>query len=263
MRILVSNDDGIFAAGLPPLVGALEALGEVWVVAPASEQSASSHALTMHSPLRVRKQQERWYSVSGTPADCVYMGINHVLPWRPDVVVSGVNRGGNLSEDVHYSGTVAAAREACLVGIKGLAVSLHIDWGAPNDPLTHWDTAAALAARIVTDVVSQDVPGSRLFNLNVPDLPLDQVHGVRLCRLGHRRYAIDVTEREDLRGRRYYWIGGNHEYFDPTPYTDGPTVEAGWASLTPMRVDLTADSAMSAMGRWASVDDLDEPDATR
>ncbi len=255
MRILVSNDDGIFAAGLPPLVGALEALGDVRVVAPASEQSASSHALTMHSPLRVRKHREGWFSVSGTPADCVYMAINHLLPWRPDLVVSGINRGGNLSEDVHYSGTVAAAREACLVGIKGLAVSLHIDWGAPNDPRTCWETAAALAARVVPDVAANQIPGCRLFNLNVPDLPLDQVKGIRLCRLGHRNYKIDVTERRDLRGKRYYWIGGNHEFFDPTPGTDGPAVEDSWASLTPMRVDLTADTALPAMSGWDSVDE--------
>lgn len=255
MRILVSNDDGILAAGLAPLVGALAHLGEVWVVAPHDEQSASSHSLTMHSPLRVRKHRERWFSVTGTPADCVYMALNHLLPWRPDIVVSGINRGGNLSEDVHYSGTVAAAREACLVGIKGLAVSLHIDWGAPDDPETWWDSAATLAARVAPDVVANPLDGCRLFNLNVPDLPLARIGGVKLCRLGHRRYAIDVTERRDLRGKRYYWIGGNHEFFDPTPGTDGPSVEAGWASLTPVRVDLTADSALAPMASWGCVDD--------
>ncbi len=253
MRILVSNDDGIFAAGLAPLVGALEALGEVWVVAPLDEQSASSHALTMHSPLRMRKHRERWYSVSGTPADSVYMAIHHILGGPPDLVVSGINRGGNLGEDVHYSGTVAAAREGALAGIKALAVSLHIDWGAPNDPKSHWDTAAALARQVAGDVLDNQLADCKLFNLNVPDLPLASVKGLRLCRMGHRRYEIDVTERRDLRNKPYYWIGGKHAYFEPMAGTDGPAVEEGWASLTPMRVDLTDDAAVEEMKGWSSV----------
>ncbi len=254
MRILVSNDDGIFAAGIPPLVGALERLGEVWVVAPASEQSASSHSLTMHEPLRIQRIRDRWFSVSGTPADCVYMAVNHLLPARPAVVVSGINRGGNLSEDTHYSGTVAAAREAVLVGIRGVAVSLHVPWGAPSQPGYRWEAAAALASRVVADVVGHPIETCRLFNLNVPNLPLAELKGIKLCRLGHRHYEVAVEDRLDLRGRHYYWIGGDHAHFDDRPDTDGPTVESGWASLTPMRVDMTADAALPDMATWGCVD---------
>jgi 5'-nucleotidase len=246
MRLLLSNDDGIDAVGLFTLAEALRDVGEVWVVAPDSERSAQSHALTMHKPLRVRQEGERRFAVSGTPADCVYLGLHHLLPAAPDLVVSGVNRGSNLGHDVFYSGTVAAAMEACLQGVPGVAVSLHL----PDGVTPHWATAAAVAARVVRAVEKHPIPGRQLLNVNVPSVPLDQLKGVAAARLGSRSYSARVDERVDPRGRRYFWIGGDPMAFDGDPDADGPTVERGFASITPMVPDLTFGPGLAALRRW-------------
>lgn len=251
MRILISNDDGIQAAGLAPLAEALAPLGEVWVVAPEQEQSARSHALTMHKPLRIRRRaEERWFGVSGTPADCVYMAVHQILPEAPDLVVSGINRGANLGSDILYSGTVAAAMEACLYGLRAMAVSLYINPARPGGA-HHWDTAAALAARLAADQLRSELPAHVLLNLNVPDRPLGEVKGMRATCMGVRHYEKRVDERTDPWGRRYYWIGGRHMRFDDIPSSDGPALEAGWASVTPLQPDLTHHRFLDALRGWA------------
>jgi 5'-nucleotidase len=251
MRILVSNDDGFFARGLPPLVQALQSLGTVWVVAPEREQSAKSHSLTMHKPLRIKEHPgrgDRWFSVSGTPADCVYMALNHLLPERPDLVVSGINYGSNLGNDVLYSGTVAAAMEACLAEIPAIAASLHLDFRDP-EPL-HWDTAGAVVRQVAERVVEHGLPRRTLLNVNVPNVAPDALQGVVSCRHGERRYENLVRPGTDPRGRKYFWVAGNHSHFGDDPQTDGPLVERGFASVSPLSADMTDERQLGAMGDW-------------
>jgi len=248
MRILLANDDGFYAHGLPPLAEALTALGEVWVVAPEREQSARSHALTMHKPLRAIERRPRWFSVSGTPADCVYMGVFHLLPERPDVVVSGINKGANLGNDVLYSGTVAAAMEGALLHLPSVAVSLFYRFGAPTAEL-HFDTAARVAAQVVAGLVEHGHTPRTLLNVNVPDRA--EVKGIVPARLGIREYEPLVDERKDPRGRPYYWIGGKHSRFEPIPESDGPLCSEGYATVTPLSADLTHPGALAGLD-WLS-----------
>lgn len=243
--LLLSNDDGIDAPGLHALEAAMAPIGEVWTVAPATEQSAKSHALTMHEPLRVLERGARRYAVSGTPADSVYLGTHHLLPGRPKLVVSGINRGSNLSNDVMYSGTVAAAREAASFGIPAVAVSLWVKTDRPN-----WETAQRVAAHIVREVLERGLPSGILVNVNVPDVPADRLRGVRVAPLGRRWYHPSVAENTDPRGRKYYWIGGEHDRFDDLPETDGPLCEAGWAVVTPLHMDLTAHELLDDLRAW-------------
>lgn len=245
MLILLSNDDGIEAAGLRALEAAMADLGDVWTVAPATEQSAKSHSLTMHEPLRVAAHGERRFSVSGTPADSVYLAAHHLLPRKPDLVVSGINRGSNLSNDVMYSGTVAAAREAASFDIPSVAVSL---WVQNADP--HWKTAQQVARRVVEETIRRGLPRGVLLNLNVPDVAPEGLKGIRVAPLGRRYYHPTVYENTDPRGRKYYWIGGDHDRFDDLPGTDGPLCEAGFAVVTPLHMDLTAHEVLPTVADW-------------
>lgn len=250
MLILVSNDDGIEAPGLPPLVAALSTLPgveRVEVVAPLSEQSATSHTFTMGRPLRVRRHRPGWTSVDGSPSDCVYMALHRLLDRRPDLVVSGINSGANLATDVIYSGTVAAAREACMEGLPALAVSLALarGRGAPS-----WGAAAALAAEVAGELLRRGLPPEVLLNLNVPDRPAEEIQGIRACPLGRRHYLPGVTERRDPRGRPYFWIGGGHDRFADRPDTDGPLLSQGWATLSPIQLDSTARHYLGELSGW-------------
>lgn len=247
--LLLSNDDGIEAEGLRALEGAAADLGDVWTVAPATEQSARSHALTMHEPLRIARVGEQRYSVTGTPADSVYLGVHHLLPRRPQLLLSGINRGSNLSNDVVYSGTVAAAREAATVDIPAVAVSL---WVRSDDP--HWETAQAVAKRVARKVIEQGLPSRTLLNVNVPDVPLAELRGIRIAPLGRRYYHFAVAEKTDPRGRKYYWIGGDHDRFEDLPDTDGPLCEGGYAVVTPLQMDLTAHEMMATVRTWGLED---------
>lgn len=250
MRILLANDDGFYAHGLKPLAEALDDLGEVWVVAPEREQSARSHALTMHKPLRATERRPRWFAVSGTPADCVYMGVFHLMPERPDIVVSGINRGANLGNDVLYSGTVAAAMEGALLGLPSVAVSLFYRFGTPTE-LLNFGTAARVTRAVVAGLIEHGHEPRTVVNINVPDLPESELQGIRAARLGIREYEPLVDERRDPRGRPYYWIGGKHSRFAPIPDSDGPLCSEGWATVTPLSADLTAERALEAMS-WLS-----------
>jgi 5'-nucleotidase len=243
VRVLLSNDDGVHAPGLRALAEAFDG-DEVWVVAPDREQSASSHAISLHRPLRMHELAPRRYSVDGTPTDAVYMGLNHVLrARRPDVVVSGVNHGPNLGNDVLYSGTVAAAREAALLGVNAIAVSL----AAP--PPHDFAEAARFAVALARRVVAAPAPAPLLLNVNVPPGP---IRGYRFARLGRRTYGNEVVEKVDPRGRKYYWIGGEG---GPTnediPGSDcNAAMLDGVVAVTPLHLDSTHDAALSALRGW-------------
>jgi len=245
MRILLSNDDGIDASGLAALHQALETLGELWVVAPASEQSAMSHSLTMHRPLRVRERAPRRFSVDGTPADAIYVALHHLMPAPPELVVSGINRGANLGFDVHYSGTVAAAREACLQGVPAVAVSAHTHDGPPR-----FDTAGIVARRVAERVLAHGLGEGTLLNVNVPSVAPDDLRGLAAAVLGRRVYASAVDLRHDPRGQPYVWIGGPHQGFDGPDHADGRRVDAGWATVTPLSVDPTDYRALELARAW-------------
>lgn len=249
MTILLSNDDGIEAEGLRALEEAAADLGDVWTVAPSTEQSARSHALTMHEPLRISRMGEQRFAVTGTPADSVYLGVHHILPSRPQLLLSGINRGSNLSNDVVYSGTVAAAREAAAVDIAAVAVSL---WVRSDTP--HWETAQHVAKRVARTVMARGLPSRTLLNVNVPDVPLAELKGIRVAPLGRRYYHFAVAEKIDPRGRKYYWIGGDHDRFEDLPDTDGPLCERGYAVVTPLQMDLTAHDMMAAVRTWGLED---------
>jgi 5'-nucleotidase len=248
VRLLLSNDDGIDAPGIVALADGLDAAHEVWVVAPATERSAMSHSLTMHKPLRASPRGERRWAISGTPADCIYVAVHHLMVDRPpELVLSGVNRGSNLGSDVHYSGTVAAAREACLHGFPSVALSLH---GVADAAEVHWETAVAIGERLVEAVSADPLPRGVFVNVNVPNLPLDRLRGLKACRLGERVYGPLVDERLDPRGKPYLWIGGPHLNFGEDPDADGPSVEAGWATVTPVSAEITWVPSMPQVRRW-------------
>lgn len=230
-RILVTNDDGYSSEGIAALLDALEGLGELWMVAPDSEQSAVSHALTLDRPLRVRRIDDRRFIVNGTPTDCVTLGISSLLGDRPpDLVVSGINRGGNMGVDVHYSGTVSAAFEGVILGYPAIAVSQAVGQGMV------WDAAAASARELAAWVLEHGLPEATLLNVNVP---LGRPRGLRLTRLGVRRYTEGVVAQRDPRGRRIYWIGGGEPVWEAIPGTDFHEVGEGFISVTPLHLDMT------------------------
>jgi len=251
VRILISNDDGVHAKGLQALAAAF-GQDEVWVVAPDREQSAASHAISLHRPLRISEIAARRFAVDGTPTDAVYVGINLVMKdARPDIVVSGVNHGPNLGNDVLYSGTVAAAMEGALLGCHAIAVSLA---ARPPHDFSH---AAAFAAALARRVVAQAPPAPVLLNVNVPRGP---VKGYRFVRLGRRDYGGEVVEKEDPRGRKYYWIGGEAARHDDIHDSDcNAVLDEGLVAVTPMQLDLTHDALLSASRDWAIAGYLKEP----
>jgi 5'-nucleotidase len=250
--ILVTNDDGIQAPGLAALVDALETIGEVTVYAPDREQSAVSHCVSLRHPLRVQEVRERWFSVDGTPADCVMMAVRDLMDQRPVLVVSGVNIGANLGDDVHYSGTVAGAYEAMLLDTPAIAVS-----DVAYQP-EHLETAARVAADLACDILEQGLPDEIMLNVNVPDVPYDDLAGVKLTRMGRRNYPDDIVRREDPRGGVYYWIGGAEPGCVMEPGTDFEAIEQGCASVTPLARDITHTGALSALAGRAAFNRTDD-----
>jgi 5'-nucleotidase len=242
-RILVSNDDGYLSAGLEALVEALEPLAEVVVVAPETEQSAASHAISLRRPLRIHRVREGWYTVDGTPTDCSYMGISHVLKDRPPrLTVAGINHGPNMAEDVIYSGTVAAAMESALLDVPAISISL----------ATRQDFDFAVAARfagsLVACALARPLPPRLLLNVNVPPgVPA----GYSVTRLGRHSYGLGVIEKIDPRGGRYYWIGGNEYQHEDLPGSDCNVVyREGRISVTPLQMDLTDALLREALTGW-------------
>ena len=242
-RILVSNDDGYMSDGLRALVEAVEPLGEVWVVAPETEQSAASHAISIHRPLRIRQIRPRWFAVDGTPTDCSYIAVNHLMKdRRPALMVSGINHGPNLADDVTYSGTVAAAIEASLLGIPAIAFSLAVRQDFDFGP------AARFARSLAEAALRSSPPSDLLLNVNVPK---GEPKGYAVTRLGKHTYGFDVIEKVDPRGRKYYWIGGNEYQHDDIPGSDcNAVLRDGLVSVTPLQLDLTADALLPMIARW-------------
>lgn len=236
MNILLTNDDGIMAPGLAKLVEAVKKIGQVYVVAPDREKSATGHGITVDRPLRAERttlQGVTAWAVSGTPADCVKLAVHCLLEVRPDLVVSGINRGPNLGIDVLYSGTVAGALEAVILGIPALAVSV-ADYADPC-----YDSAASFISRLVPKYMKNRTKSDILLNINVPSLPSHEIQGVQITRLGARRYLNTFETRSDPRGRVYYWLGCDVEELESDPETDTFAVNSGKISITPIQIDLT------------------------
>ena len=243
MLILVTNDDGIHTPGIAVLAQALATLGRVVIVAPDRERSAAGHSLTLHAPLRAEELRTDVFAVDGTPTDCVNLGIHGLLPARPDLVVSGINRGGNLGDDITYSGTVSAAMEATLMGVPAFAVSLDGDRFQTED----FVVAARFSLELARKVAHQGLPADTFLNVNIPPgVPL----GVSLTRQGKRRYADLVVEKLDPRGRKYYWIGGGMASFHDVEGTDFHAVSLGYISVTPLHLDLTNYRSFDALSTW-------------
>ena len=244
MRILVSNDDGIHREGLHALVKAVESLGEIWVIAPAAEMSGVSKAITLDRPLRATRYEgkERWIAVSGTPTDCVYLGLHHFMKDQlPDLVISGINHGSNLGTDAHYSGTVGAAHEGMNNGIPSLAFSLV----ASRDG--DFSMAAAFAQRLVRWVAKNGLPAGVMLNCNVPR---ETAGRFALCTMGRRSYQGQrVVHRQDPRGGDYFWIGGTKVVHEGGPATDTAAHDAGLISVMPIGRDLTAYKALAELGQ--------------
>jgi 5'-nucleotidase len=242
--IMVSNDDGHQSEGLRALVEAVLPLGEVWVVAPETEQSAAAHAISLHRPLRIREVRERWYAVDGTPTDCSYVGINHILKGRrPDLLLSGINHGPNLANDVTYSGTVAAAMEASILGVPSIAFSLATRRDFAFGP------AARFAAAFAAAALQQPLPPGLLLNVNVPAGV--EPDGYVIAGLGKHSYGADVIEKVDPRGRKYYWIGGSEYQHEDIPGSDCNVVYRDRrVAVTPLQLDLTDRTAAAFVGGW-------------
>lgn len=244
-RILVSNDDGIHAKGLEALVKAVEPLAETWVVAPLHEQSATSHSLSLHDPLRIRQMGERRFAIDGTPADCVYVAINHLMKdARPTLVVSGINHGPNLADDVIYSGTVAAAMEGAILGVPSVAFSL------VSRRTFVFEHAAEFAQALVKSLLTQQLPERLLLNVNLP--AYGKIRGYQVTKGGRHSYGANVIEKEDPRGRKYYWIGGTGYEHVKEPGTDVTVVhDEQLASVTPLMIDLTHHAQLELVKSWS------------
>lgn len=248
--ILVTNDDGVHSPGIIALYRAMKELGEAYIVAPDRERSAAGHSLTLHRPLKVTEIRERVYSINGTPTDCVTIGVNKVLAERPALIVSGINRGANLGDDITYSGTVSAAIEGTIFGIPSFAVSLIADKHC------HYETAASVAASVARHVIAHALPYDTLLNINVPNLPRDQIRGIRFTRQGKRIYDGSIQETLDPWGEKHYWIGGGKPYWERGEDMDMDAVQSGYISVTPIHLDLTNYDALALFRRTWSVEQL-------
>lgn len=233
MKILVSNDDGVFAEGIAILAKELEKIAEVDVVAPDRNRSGASNSLTLTRPLRVKKTHTGSLSVEGTPTDCVHLAVTGYLDPEPDMVVSGINDGANLGDDILYSGTVAAAMEGRYLGLPAIAVSL------VGDNVRHYNTAAVVARELVMMLKKNPLPKQTILNVNVPDLPLSEIKGIEVTRLGTRHAAEPIVKQIDPRGNTVYWIGPPGPEGDSGEGTDFSAVKRGYVSVTPLQIDMT------------------------
>jgi 5'-nucleotidase len=244
MNILLSNDDGYRSPGLRILAKELARHGDVTVVAPDRDRSGASNSLTLDVPIRAERLENGYFRVNGTPTDCVHLAITGLLHKEPDLVVAGINHGPNLGDDVIYSGTVAAATEGRFLGLPAIAVS--IDSHQPR----YLETAALVVGRLVSGLRDAEMNPSTILNVNVPDLPAEQIRGLSATRLGHRHKAEPVTQLLDPRGRPMYWIGPAGSEQDAGEGTDFYALRNGFVSVTPIQVDLTRHAAIDPLGRW-------------
>jgi len=242
--ILISNDDGVFAPGLEILAEKLQQIANVYVIAPDRNRSAASHSLTIDQPLRVKQLSNGFYSVDGTPTDCVHLGTTGFLSESPDMVVAGINAGANLGDDVIYSGTVAAATEGRFLGYPAIAVALVGE--------KHYETAAEMACRIVSNLDSSLARSQIIWNVNVPDIPLSEVKGIEVTRLGSRHCAEPVVKSKDPRGREIYWVGPAGAQQDAGQGTDFAAINKNKVSLTPLQIDLTDFQTLPEVKQWVN-----------
>lgn len=246
MKILISNDDGVNAPGLAILASALSTVADITVIAPDRDRSAISSALTLDTPLRIQPQQNGFYAVNGTPTDCVHLAITGWLPEHPDMIVAGINRGSNLGDDVLYSGTVAAAMEGRFLGYPSMAISLV----SSDKTYQHYATAATITIFLFKQLLQDPLPKDTLLNINVPDLPLSQIKGIKITRLGHRHLAEPIIKTTDPEEQPIYWIGPAGKEQDAGPGTDFYAVNNGFVSVTPIKTDLTDYAALEAIAKW-------------
>ena len=245
MRILCTNDDGYLALGIRVLASAARNFGEVTIVAPDREQSATSHSLTLHHPLRARRSADGALVVDGTPTDCVILAVNELLEGRPDMCLSGVNHGPNMGEDVLYSGTVAAAMEATVIGIPAIAISYA---GDSFEDLEAWEP---ILVELLRGIVDQDeLPKDTLFNVNLPGVDPGNVKGIRVTSLGKRRYSDSLTRALDPSGKEYYWIGGGEISWSGDVDSDFGAVHEWYVSVTPLHLDLTNYRLLEEIRGW-------------
>ena len=247
IKILVTNDDGIASPGLHALARAMRPLGQVWVVAPDRERTAAAHALTLHKPLRITRVEPRVYAINGTPTDCVNLALKKLLRGTPALVVSGINRGVNLGDDVTYSGTVSAALEGTIMGIPSIAVSQET-----GRTFRH-DVAAFYAARVARAVLKYGLPEETLLNVNVPDRPKAKIAGVRVAALSRRRFDEPIIEKTDPHGRKYYWIAGTRVSWSRQKHSDHEMLRRGFVTLTPIHLDITNHEAMEQLREWEAL----------
>jgi 5'-nucleotidase len=243
LKILLSNDDGVHAQGIHALAESLQDIAEVTIVAPDRNRSGASNSLTLEQPLRVTEIADKVYSVQGTPTDCVHFALNELMKDRlPDLVLTGINHGANLGDDVLYSGTVAAAMEGHFLGVQAVAFSLV--------GKQHFVTAGKIARQIVEQHLVKPIPTNRLLNINVPDLPFEQLKGTAVTRLGARHHAEAMIKQQDPRGHDIYWLGPPGKEQDAGEGTDFYAVDQGYVSVTPLQVDLTAHESLRSMDNW-------------
>ncbi|QDE32113.1 MULTISPECIES: 5'/3'-nucleotidase SurE [Shewanella] len=244
MNILVSNDDGVNAPGIITLSNVLSEFAQILTVAPDRNCSGASNSLTLTNPLRINNLDNGYISVSGTPTDCVHLAIRELCKTEPDIVVSGINAGANMGDDTLYSGTVAAAMEGRFLGLPAIAVSL------AGKSLIHYDTAAIFAAKIVKGLLAHPISRDQILNVNVPDLPLSQIKGIKVTRLGGRHKAEGMIKTQDPAGKDIYWLGPVGTEQDAGEGTDFGAVAAGYVSITPLTVDLTAYNQLDGLADW-------------
>ena len=255
MKILVTNDDGIASPGLHALAAAMRRLGDVWVVAPDRERTAVGHALTLHKPLRLTRIGRQVFSVNGTPSDCVTLAVKHLMRASPALVISGINRGVNIGDDVTYSGTVSAALEGTILGVPSIAVSQE------GLDVFRFGAAAVYARRVAKLVLQRGLPHETLLNVNVPDRPAREIAGVRVTSLSQRRFDNPIIEKEDPHGRKYYWIAGTRTSWERGKDSDHEALRQGFVSITPIHLDVTNHAMLEQLRSWTGM--LDNPRRSR
>jgi 5'-nucleotidase len=244
MRILISNDDGVFAPGIKALANELATIAELVVIAPDRNRSGASNSLTLNRPLTVKKMDNGYYSVEGTPTDCVHLGLTGLFEGTFDMVVSGINEGANLGDDTLYSGTVAAAMEGRYLGLPAIAVSMS------GEQIRHYETAALIAKQLVTQLQTNGLPSQTILNVNVPNVPIDEIKGMQVTRLGTRHCAERVIKDLDPRGRPIYWIGRPGLEADSGIGTDFYAINSGFVSVTPLHLDMTKYNMFDQLSNW-------------
>ena len=245
MKILLTNDDGIDAPGITALAGVLEENGhDIIIVAPDKEQSATSHSITLHEPLRLHERGKNRYALTGSPADCAIMAEKIVLKEPPDLVISGINGGQNMGEDVLYSGTVAAALEAMFLGFRAMAVSL------ASYSNQKFETAAYFVNKLLQDGLHELIEKNEIFNINIPNVEIDEIAGIRITEVGHRKYQDFVKEQLDPRGRKIYWIGGGAPVWDRNGNSDFKAISEKFISVTPVRPNFSHKNSIPKLEKW-------------